>query len=121
MAPELLRSKSYTPASDIYSLSMITPIITELEYKISEWIRYINEYYILNKDGDSKYLVPNVTDEFKNDMLEFVKANNTLAQEQSNISTTVQFHYEAYYTSRNITTTVLVKEVSECLEYIIEV
>ncbi|GES97594.1 kinase-like domain-containing protein [Rhizophagus clarus] len=96
------------------------PTVTELEYKISEWIRCINDYYKANSDGSYKYQVPSVNNnELKNDMLEFVEANNTLAQEQANVSTTIQSHLQAYYTSRNITE-VLVKEDSECLEYIIE-
>ncbi|POG60366.1 kinase-like domain-containing protein, partial [Rhizophagus irregularis DAOM 181602=DAOM 197198] len=106
MAPEILRKKPYTPASDIYSFSMIMwefasgippfnhvahdhhlilsvckgerpeiientpkcyidlmkrcwdsdpsnrPTITMLENIISEWIRCINEYYEINRDGN---------------------------------------------------------------------
>ncbi|POG77259.1 kinase-like domain-containing protein, partial [Rhizophagus irregularis DAOM 181602=DAOM 197198] len=110
MAPEILRKKSYTPASDIYSFSMIMweftsgippfshkahdhhlilsickegrrpeiikntpkcyidlmkkcwdldpsnrPTIIMLEYTISEWIRCINEYYEINRDGKYKF------------------------------------------------------------------
>ncbi|GBB94882.1 hypothetical protein RclHR1_24300001, partial [Rhizophagus clarus] len=173
MAPEILRKKPYTPASDIYSFSMMMweftsgippfndrahdyqliydickgerpeitrntpkcyvnlmercwdsnpsnrPTITELECKISEWIKCICEYYRINRDGDYKYRVVNVNNESQNDMLEFIEANNTLAQEQANVSTIVQSHLQAYYTSRNITE-VLVQEDSECLEYLIE-
>ncbi|CAB4392249.1 unnamed protein product [Rhizophagus irregularis] len=32
-----------------------------------------------------------------------IEANNTLTQKQANISTIVQSHSQAYYTSRNIT------------------
>ena len=96
------------------------PNITELEYKISEWVRCINKFYEINRDGDYKYQVPDVNNKLYNDMLEFVEANNTLAQEQTNISTIVQPHSQAYSTSRNITK-VLVKEDSECLECTIEV
>ncbi|GBC06464.1 hypothetical protein RclHR1_06860001 [Rhizophagus clarus] len=174
MAPEVLRKKPYTPASDIYSLSIIMweftsgfppfnnrahdhqliynicknerpeiirntpkcyvnlmkrcwdsnpsdrPTITELEYKISEWIRCISKFYEINRDGIHKYQVLDGNDKLYNDMLEFVKANNTLIQEQTNISTIIQPHSQAYYTSRNITK-VLVKEDSECLECIIKV
>ncbi|GBB98435.1 hypothetical protein RclHR1_32230001, partial [Rhizophagus clarus] len=95
------------------------PIITEIEYKISEWIRCISEYYEVNRDGVFKFMVLNADNNLINDMLEFVKANNTLAQEQVNISTIVQSHSQAYYTSRNITK-VLVKEGSECLDCMIE-
>ncbi|GBC06763.1 hypothetical protein RclHR1_07020006 [Rhizophagus clarus] len=96
------------------------PTITELEYEISEWIRCISKFYEINRDGNEKYRVPDANNKLYGDMLEFVKANNTLAQEQTNISTIVQLHSQAYYTSRNITK-ILVKENSECLEYIIEV
>ncbi|GBB89014.1 hypothetical protein RclHR1_15650002 [Rhizophagus clarus] len=137
MAPEILRKKPYTKASDIYSFSMIIntpkwyvdlmekcwdsnpsnrPTITELEYKISEWIRCVSEYYRINRDGNYEFQVPNVNNNLRNDMFEFVKANNTLAEEQTNISTIAQSHSQAYYTSRNITEIVN----SECLEYIIE-
>ncbi|GES79896.1 kinase-like domain-containing protein [Rhizophagus clarus] len=76
------------------------PTITELEYKITEWIRCIDEYYKYNRD---EFEVPNIDNKLKNDMLEFVKANNSLTQKQANISTIVQSHSQAYYTSRNIT------------------
>ncbi|GBC08409.1 hypothetical protein RclHR1_00810001 [Rhizophagus clarus] len=147
MAPEILRKKPYTQASDIYSFSMIMweftsgispfsyrahehqliydickdpekrPTITEFEYMISEWIRCINEYYKINRDGNHKFMPPNVDNKLKDDMLEFVKADNTLVQEQANISTTVQSHSQAYYTSRNITEIVN----SECLECMTEI
>ncbi|GBB94417.1 hypothetical protein RclHR1_02350016 [Rhizophagus clarus] len=174
MAPEVLRRKPYTLASDIYSFSIIMweftsgippfndeahdhqliydickskrpeikkntpkcyvdlmkrcwdsnpsnrPTITELEHEISEWIRCISKFYEINRDGNDMYQVPDVNNKLYDNMLEFVKANNTLAQEQINISTIVQHHSQAYYTSRNITK-ILVKENSECLEYIIEV
>ncbi|GBB84096.1 hypothetical protein RclHR1_10720007 [Rhizophagus clarus] len=135
IAPEILRKKPYTPASDIYSFSMImwefisgispfndrahdhqliydickrkrpeiiknTPFnrstITELEHKISECIRCIGGYCRMNRDGNYKYRVSNVNNELKNDMIEFVKANDILTQRQANISTTVQSHSQAY-------------------------
>ena len=51
-------------------------------------------------------------------MLEFVKANKAIAQEQANPSI-IQSHPQAYYTSRNLTE-ILVQENSEYLECIIE-
>ncbi|GBB99141.1 hypothetical protein RclHR1_03430002 [Rhizophagus clarus] len=174
IAPEVLRKKPYTPASDIYSLSIIMweftsgippfndrahdhqliydickskrpkiirntpkcyvdlmkrcwdsnpsnrPIITELEHEVSEWIRCISKFYKINRDGNHMYKVSDVNDKLYNDMLEFVKANNTLVQEQTNVSTIIQPHSQAYYTSRNITK-FLVKEDSECFECIIKV
>ena len=68
---------------------------------------------------DNKYYsIPNIYNKLINDMLEFVKANKALAQEQANISTIAQFHSQAYYTSRNITTVIV---NSECLEQIIKI
>ena len=95
------------------------PNIVMLENIISEWIKCINEYYRINKDGDYKLTVPNIDNQLKNNMLEFVKANNTLVQEQVNIST-IQSHSQAYYTNRKLTTEILSQEISELLEYIIE-
>src|SRR6266496_3896181 len=140
MAPEILRNKPYTSASDIYSFSMIMweftsgippfnhkahdhqfslsickgkrpeiikntpkcyidlmkkcwdsnpsnrPTIIMLENIISEWIRCINEYYRLNRDGNHKYVVSNINNQLKNDMFEFVEANKALEQEQANTS-----------------------------------
>ncbi|GBB95369.1 hypothetical protein RclHR1_02520004 [Rhizophagus clarus] len=131
MAPEILKNKPYTSASDIYSLSMIMweftsdlmekcwdpdpenrPAIAELEYKISEWIRCINLYYKMNKDGNHRFMVPNINNKLKNDMLDFIKANDFLVQEEANISV-LQSHPQAYCISRNLT------EISECLDYMI--
>ncbi|POG65830.1 kinase-like domain-containing protein, partial [Rhizophagus irregularis DAOM 181602=DAOM 197198] len=110
MAPEILRKKPYTPASDIYSFSIIMweftsgippfnhethdlqlslsicegkrpeiikntpkcyidlmkkcwdlnpsnrPTIIMLENIISEWIRCINKYYEINRDGNYIYI-----------------------------------------------------------------
>ncbi|GBB97711.1 hypothetical protein RclHR1_30480001, partial [Rhizophagus clarus] len=171
MAPEILRCKPYTKASDIYSFSMIMweftsgippfddrahdhqlaydicnserpeiirntpkcyenlmkkcwdsnpsnrPTITELEHEISEWIRCINEFYRYNRDENYRVAVPSVDDILKNDMIEFIEANNTLAQEQANIPTIVHSHSQAYHTSRNITEII----ISECLEHIIDI
>jgi hypothetical protein len=90
------------------------PIVTELEYKISEWIRCIGGYYEFNKDGKYRIEVPNVDNNLKNDMLEFVEADNTLAQEQVNLSTIVQFHSQAYYTGHILDFTS--KKLNEILE-----
>ncbi|CAB4492576.1 unnamed protein product [Rhizophagus irregularis] len=86
-----------------------------LENIISEWIRCINEFYSINRDGNYKYEVPNIDDNpLKNDMLEFIEANEAIIQEQANIST-IQSHPQAYYTSRKLTE-ILVQEVSQCYD-----
>ncbi|GBB93622.1 hypothetical protein RclHR1_02200003 [Rhizophagus clarus] len=41
------------------------PTITELEDKISEWIRYIDEYYVINKNGTHKFDILNSDNELK--------------------------------------------------------
>ncbi len=171
MAPEILRKKPYTPASDIYSFSMIMweftsgippfndkahdfqlslsickgerpeiikntpkcyidlmkkcwdsnpsnrPTIIMLENIISEWIRYINKHYEINRDGGPRYRVPNIDNQLNSDIIEFVEANKALVQEQIN-NYTIQSHLQAYYTSRNLTN-ILVQENSECLDCII--
>ncbi|GES87981.1 kinase-like domain-containing protein [Rhizophagus clarus] len=95
------------------------PTVAELENEVSEWIRCINEFYETNKDGVHKYRVSGVNGKLYNDMLEFIKDNNTLEQEQTDIPIIIQPHSQACYTSRNITK-VLVKENSECLECVIK-
>jgi hypothetical protein len=109
------------------------PTIRMLEYIVSEWIRCINEYYEINKDGNYKFSVRNIDNQLKDDMLEFVEANKTLVQEQANTSI-MQSHPQAYYTSRKITkfTEILsqkksefivqeiVQEKSECFECMVE-
>ncbi|GBB99377.1 hypothetical protein RclHR1_03500002 [Rhizophagus clarus] len=166
MAPEILRNKPYTPASDIYSFSMIMweftsgvspfnhkahdlqlrlsickgerpeivkntpkcyrdlmekcwdsnpsnrPTITELEYKISEWTRCINKYYSINQSGIYRYRVSDIDNKLESDIFEFVKTNNALLQEQTNIPIT-QSHSQACYTSRRFA------KSSECLECMI--
>ncbi|GBC47033.1 kinase-like domain-containing protein [Rhizophagus irregularis DAOM 181602=DAOM 197198] len=189
MAPEILRNKPYTPASDIYSLSMIMweftsgvppfhneahdlelvldicnqekrpeiikntpkcyidlmkkcwdsnpsnrPTIRMLENIVSEWVRCINEYYKINRDGIYRYVVPNIDNQLKDDMFEFVETNKILVQEQANTSI-MQSHPQAYYTSRKFTeilaqekseivvqekSEILAQEKSECFECIIE-
>ncbi|CAB4398742.1 unnamed protein product [Rhizophagus irregularis] len=90
------------------------PTITELEHKISEWIKCINEYYrkINDKDGFHKYKIFDIDNELENEIHEFVKANtliqdNTLVQNDTLIQTqnnnsTIQSHSQVYYTSRSI-------------------
>ncbi|POG66371.1 hypothetical protein GLOIN_2v1879909 [Rhizophagus irregularis DAOM 181602=DAOM 197198] len=156
MAPEILRLKPYTPASDIYSFSLIMweftsgippfkhevhdqylslsickgkrpeiikntpkcyvnlmkkcwdsnssnrPTIIMLENIISEWIRCINKYYNINREGNYEYKVSNIDNQLENDMFEFVEANKTLVQEQEN-TFIIQSHPQAYYTSRKLT------------------
>ncbi|UZO01635.1 uncharacterized protein OCT59_020147 [Rhizophagus irregularis] len=76
-----------------------------LENIISEWIRCINKYYEFNRDVDYGYFLPNIDNHQRNDMKEFVEANEVLVQEKANTSTTVttQYHPQAYYTSRKLT------------------
>ncbi|GES86512.1 kinase-like domain-containing protein [Rhizophagus clarus] len=79
------------------------PTIEELEHKISEWSKYIDEYYRLNRDGNFKFESPDMDSKIKNEMLEFIRADNEpLVQEQTAISIT-QSHSQAYYTDHNIT------------------
>ncbi|CAB4373553.1 unnamed protein product [Rhizophagus irregularis] len=85
-----------------------------LEDIISEWVRCINEYYKMNRDGNYKVDVPNIDNQLKDVMLEFVMANKTLVQEQANASI-MQSHAQAYYTSRKLTE-ILVEEMSDCVE-----
>ncbi|RGB29653.1 kinase-like domain-containing protein [Rhizophagus diaphanus] len=173
MAPELLRKKTYTPASDIYSFSMIMweftsgippfnckahdnhltlgicskgerpeiikttpkcyidlmkkcwdsdpsnrPTIIMLEFIITEWIRGINKYYEINKDGNYEYEVSDIDNQLKNDMLEFVEADKALVQEQAGTSIT-QYHSQAHYTSRELSE-ILVQGESQGLDCMIE-
>ncbi|GES78446.1 kinase-like domain-containing protein [Rhizophagus clarus] len=113
------------------------PTITKLEKKISEWIRCVNEYYALNKDGSYGFAVPGIDSELENDMLEFVEANNALVQEQTNISSendmlessndlvqdqtnisSIQSYSQAYSTSHK-STEIYVKAVSDYLDCMI--
>ncbi|EXX78273.1 uncharacterized protein OCT59_029196 [Rhizophagus irregularis] len=74
-----------------------------LENIISEWIRCISEYYRINRDVDYNFEVPNIiSKQLKNDMMEFIKADKVLAQEQAN-TPIIQFHPQAYYTSHKLT------------------
>ncbi|CAB4444422.1 unnamed protein product [Rhizophagus irregularis] len=172
MAPEILRKKPYTPASDIYSSSMIMweltsgippfnheahdhhfilsvyegkrpkimentpkcyidlmkkcwdlnpsnrPTIIMLENIISEWVGCINKYYEINKNGNYKFLVPNIDNQLKNDLIEFIEANESLMQNQANTSI-IQYHPQACYTSRKLTE-ILVQEESQGFDCKIE-
>src|SRR5581483_4085664 len=82
------------------------PTIEMLENIISEWIRSINEYYEINRDGDYKFEVTNIDSQLKDDMLEFVEANKILGQEQANTSIIqshspeIVYHPNSCYKSR---------------------
>ncbi|CAB4478510.1 unnamed protein product [Rhizophagus irregularis] len=90
-----------------------------LEDIISEWVRCINEYYRINRDGNDKFEVLNIDNKLKDDMVEFIKANKSLVQEQANASF-IQSHTQAYYTSRKLTE-ILVQEKSDCFECIVKI
>ncbi|CAB5395170.1 unnamed protein product [Rhizophagus irregularis] len=65
------------------------PNIVIIENTISEWLRSINEYYIYNgedEQDEQRYVVPNIDNQLKNDMYEFINANRVLTQKQANIS-----------------------------------
>jgi serine/threonine protein kinase len=79
------------------------PTIIMLENIISEWIRCINEYYSINRDGIYKVQVSNIDNQLRDDMLEFVKANEVSVQKQANNISITQFHSQANYKSRKIT------------------
>jgi serine/threonine protein kinase len=59
------------------------PTIGELEHIISQWLRYVKEYYEKNKGNDGHYRLINVADAFANDIDEFIKANKALSQGQT--------------------------------------
>ncbi|RIA79223.1 hypothetical protein C1645_794715 [Glomus cerebriforme] len=95
------------------------PTITDLGNIISQWLRYVNEYYKHNGENDKNItIIPKVDNQSISDMHEFVKANKALTQEQINIST-IKFHPQAHYTSR-LLTEILDQKNSECLDCIIE-
>ena|SRR5688572_2870067 len=87
------------------------PTIMMLENIISGWIRCINEYYRFNRDENYQFEVPDINNQLKDDMLEFVEANKALVQKQANTSI-IQSHPQAYYTSRK-PTEILVQEESQ--------
>ncbi|CAB4477671.1 unnamed protein product [Rhizophagus irregularis] len=89
-----------------------------LENIITKWIRCINKYYEVNRDGNYKFLVPNIDNQLKNDMEEFVKANKFLVKKQTNTSI-IQHHSQAYYTSHKLTE-ILVQEESQGFDCMIE-
>ncbi|RIA84048.1 hypothetical protein C1645_880160 [Glomus cerebriforme] len=79
------------------------PNITDIEIVISQWLKCVNEYYELNNDKNENTLeVSDIDDQSRNDMYEFIRANETLTQEQIDTSI-IQFHPQAYYTSRLLT------------------
>ncbi|GES73526.1 kinase-like domain-containing protein [Rhizophagus clarus] len=91
------------------------PTITVLENIISEWVQCINKYYEINRDGKYKHIVPDVYNQLKNDMFEFVKANETnLVQEQVNNTPIIQSHPQSYYTSRKLTEILIQEEFDDC-------
>jgi serine/threonine protein kinase len=168
MAPEVLRGKPNTPASDIYSFSMIMweftsgippfnnrahdhhliisickgerpeiikstpkcyidlmekcwdsdpskrPNIENLEHIISQWLRCVNKFYESNEKNDRVFKYIKDIKQFKNDINEFVKANDELLQEQTDTSI-IKFHPQAYYSSQLITKI----QNSECLDCVI--
>ncbi|CAB4392770.1 unnamed protein product [Rhizophagus irregularis] len=71
-----------------------------LENIISEWIKYINRYYEVNRDDKYQYEIPDIDNQLRNDMLEFVEANKSLMQKQANTSSITQSYSnsQAYYT-----------------------
>ncbi|CAB4485650.1 unnamed protein product [Rhizophagus irregularis] len=89
-----------------------------LENIISEWIRCINKYYEINRDGNYIYIVPITNNQLKNDMKEFVEADQALLQGQAN-AYIMQSHPQAYYTSRKLTE-ILVQEESQGFDCMIE-
>ncbi|GES72897.1 kinase-like domain-containing protein [Rhizophagus clarus] len=78
------------------------PTVTELEDKISEWITCINEYHRINRNGNHKFMVSGIDKKLKNDMLDFITADNVLVQEEANVPI-LQSHSQACYTSRKLT------------------
>ncbi|CAB5363154.1 unnamed protein product [Rhizophagus irregularis] len=79
------------------------PTITTIEYIISEWTECVDNFYMLNRDGDYKYESYNLDNQSKYIMLEFAEANKALVQEQVNTSAIIQYHTQEYYTSRVLT------------------
>ncbi|RIA80113.1 kinase-like domain-containing protein [Glomus cerebriforme] len=174
MSPELLRNNPYTPASDIYSFSMIMweltsgippfknkahdyelilsicegerpeiikntpkcyidlmekcwdadpfkrPTITMLENIISQWFRYVNEYYESSEERNGIIIeFSSIDNQLRNDVHEFVAMNKALAQEQANTSV-IQLHSQSYYTSSRSLTKISDQKNSDCLDCIIE-
>ncbi|GBC19508.2 kinase-like domain-containing protein [Rhizophagus irregularis DAOM 181602=DAOM 197198] len=80
------------------------PTIIMLENIISEWIKYINRYYEVNRDDKYQYEIPDIDNQLRNDMLEFVEANKSLMQKQANTSSITQSYSnsQAYYTETSI-------------------
>ncbi|GBB99593.1 hypothetical protein RclHR1_35790001, partial [Rhizophagus clarus] len=94
------------------------PTITMLENIISEWIRCINEYYKINRSEIYMFEVSNINSQLKDNMLEFVKANEV--QKQVKNSTTIiqshsQAHSQAHYTSRKLSKILSDSEGLDCM------
>ncbi|RIA94182.1 hypothetical protein C1645_760782, partial [Glomus cerebriforme] len=63
------------------------PTIKDLENIISQWLRYVNEYYIINSEKDNNNNIQEVVIDnyqLRNDMYEFVNANKEISQGQVN-------------------------------------
>ncbi|GBB87085.1 hypothetical protein RclHR1_13550003 [Rhizophagus clarus] len=94
------------------------PTIVMLENIISEWSRYIDEYYNYlkldeNLKLDEKYspqLPADIDNQLKYDIFEFIKANEALVQKQVYTSV-IQSHPQAYYKSRKFSE---ILDKSEC-------
>ncbi|RIA80256.1 hypothetical protein C1645_843085 [Glomus cerebriforme] len=94
------------------------PNIIDLEIIISQWLTCVNEYYRINGEKDKNTLVvSDIDNQSRNDMYEFVRANEALTQEQVD-TPIIQFHSQAYYTSR-LLTEILNQKNSECLDCIV--
>ncbi|CAB4487388.1 unnamed protein product [Rhizophagus irregularis] len=89
-----------------------------LENIISEWIRCINKYYEINRDVNYEYIISDIDNQLKNDIDEFVEANKTLVQEKASTSI-IQYHPQAYFTSRKLTK-ISVQEESQGFDCMIE-
>ncbi|EXX55639.1 Ste11p [Rhizophagus irregularis DAOM 197198w] len=56
------------------------PTVVMLENILSGWVKCTNAYYKFNRDGDYKFEVPDIDNQLKNDMFEFVEANKALGR-----------------------------------------
>ncbi|RGB42344.1 kinase-like domain-containing protein [Rhizophagus diaphanus] len=99
------------------------PTIIMLENIISEWIKYITNDKFCERygDGNYKYYIPNIDNQLRNGMLEFIEADRILVQEQAEQTNTfiIQPHSQAYYTSRKLNE-IYVQEESQGFDCMIE-
>src|SRR5205814_1064294 len=51
------------------------PTIGDLEHIISQWLRCVNKYYVLNEENDREFSYSTDITQFKGDIDEFVKAD----------------------------------------------